>query len=88
MSGCYCQLCYGLAEHMQAIGRPTYGLPEMPGHDRAVLRVVTRDEQTSVEAVACDGSMTCSCESCVAERASRVRRGVRPSAGLPVKHAA
>jgi len=73
---------------MESMGRPSYGLPRMPGHDRAVLRVVTRDEQPTVELAGCDGSYTCECAACRLERAVRVRRGVRPPAGVRVKRAA
>lgn len=87
-TGCRCRECFGLAEFMESIGRSSRDLPRAPGHDRAVLRVVTRDDVPAAEHVVCSGSMTCSCESCVADRAARVKRGVRPTASLPIKHAA
>lgn len=47
------------------------------------------DEPATVAAASCDGSMTCDCTVCVAERRLRVRRGVRnPPAGLPRRRAA
>lgn len=51
---------------------------------RATLHILTTDPTTAENAVVlpcpdiCDGSYTCICQYCVAQRMSLVKRGVRP----------
>lgn len=85
VGGCRCPACWTLREAMeQMTGKKYPGLPEAPGH--LTLSVVTMP--AGLAEPACDGSMVCQCPACTAERAERVRVGVRPSVGLPVKRAA
>lgn len=53
----------------------------------AILRILTADPQPPDNLVAlpmpCDGTMTCECPACDAEKAFRVRRGIRSAAGQP-----
>ncbi len=75
--GCRCPDCFGLKEYLEASGLDSRGLPPAPGHKPNVLRVVTfgsDDASAIVEEVLCDGSYTCECAACVAERAELVAR--------------
>ena len=75
--GCSCPDCWTLAEYLAANGLDTRGLPPAPGHKPNVLRVVTfgnDDASAVVEEVLCDGSYTCECPACVADRAALVAR--------------
>ncbi len=63
----------------------------MPDPEPQPVRLHAVDDEPEPAAVAsCDGSMTCICTVCSAERRLRVRRGVRnpPPGGLPRRRAA
>ncbi|HXO85130.1 MAG TPA: hypothetical protein VN803_06365 [Gemmatimonadales bacterium] len=52
------------------------------------LRVLTTETPAgaiSLEPIVCDGSLTCPCAACDAERAARVKRGVRKSEPIPIR---
>lgn len=61
MAGCRCPECWGLAELMLELTGKDYGLPRAPGH-----------VPFAVDVTPCDGSYTCLCDACKAERAERV----------------
>lgn len=53
----------------------------------ANLRILPADPQPPDNLVAfpmpCNGTMTCECPACIAEKAFRVHRGIRSAAGQP-----
>jgi hypothetical protein len=87
VSGCRCPECFGLREYLEAQGLPTRGLPAASGHQPHRPAVVAREDGTIVE-IHCDGSMTCKCPKCTAERSALVKRGVRHTTTLPTRRAA
>ena len=89
INGCACSACYGFKEAIERItGHEHPGQPA-PGCGAA------RAETPNVFVVACDGSMTCSCSRCCADRQARTRlrparqpwevRGSGVSAWLPAE---
>lgn len=65
---CCCRECMGLAEFMLNVTGKDYGLARASGHAPFL-----------VESDPCDGSMTCACKRCEAERRARIVRPVRPA---------
>jgi hypothetical protein len=63
------------------------------GRESATLRLLTTDPNpenlVDIEAIACNGSMTCPCDACRSKVAARVQRGGRRDddkyGGMPVK---
>jgi len=81
LPGCRCKEHFGLAEYMRQLTGNDYGLPSAPlAGKHHTLRVQTlgpepEDAIALPIPVACDGTLTCGCDPCVADRMERVRRG-------------
>lgn len=80
--GCKCRECYGLAEFMLEHRGHTFGLPATR------ITVLTHGPPITSLEDACDGSMLCPCRACSAERAERIKQGVREDASDPFRKAA
>lgn len=65
---CSCSQCFGFAEYMLNVTGRDYGLAQAPGH-----------APTLIEVDPCDGSMTCDCKRCEADRRVRVVRRIQPA---------
>lgn len=81
VDGCKCRACYGLAEYMLDHRGSTFGLPP-------TITILTHGPPVASLETMCDGSMLCPCKHCTAERAARIRQGVRQDASSPFKKAA
>ena len=64
--GCKCQHCFGLAEYLDQAGLNSHGLPRAPGHGTLAKAKPQ-----------CQGTMTCICPKCQADRVERRPRTVR-----------
>ena len=76
-------------DHYEQLAAALKAIAEKP---TATLRVLTFDPEPSPDTICslddvrpCDGSMTCPCDRCRADRSAAVRRGVRPSEPIPVR---
>lgn len=79
-------------DHYEQLARALKRLEARPDPSSAVLRVLTTEIPEDAITVdgerACDGSYGCGCLKCSADRVAAVKRGVRPSAPIPIRRAA
>lgn len=80
--GCKCRECYGLAEYMLEHRGRDFGLPATK------ITVLTYGPPIQSVEDLCDGTMLCQCKACTAERAARIKQGVREDASDPFRKAA
>jgi hypothetical protein len=64
--GCRCKACFGLAEYMILLVGKDFGLERAPGCHSSAARPLEDH---------CDGTFTCGCKRCTADRTAAAKRG-------------